>query len=112
MKFLRNILDKIEPHFKKGGKLESLYPLYEAGDTFLYTPNDKAKHAPFVRDNIDLKRTMILVVIALLPCLLFGIFNVGHQYYQSAGADRLAWTKEVYRLYLDFPQPLKMYGMG
>ena len=76
MKFLRNILDKIEPHFKKGGKLESLYPLYEAGDTFLYTPNDKAKHAPFVRDNIDLKRTMILVVIALLPCLLFGIFNM------------------------------------
>ena len=82
MKFLRNILDKIEPHFKKGGKLESLYPLYEAGDTFLYTPNDKAKKAPFVRDNIDLKRTMILVVMALLPCLLFGIFNVGHQYYQ------------------------------
>ena len=40
MKFLRNILDKIEPHFKKGGKLESLYPLYEASDTFLYTPND------------------------------------------------------------------------
>ena len=82
MKFLRNILDKIEPHFKKGGKLESLYPLYEAGDTFLYTPNDKAKKAPFVRDNIDLKRTMILVVMALFPCLLFGIFNVGHQYYQ------------------------------
>jgi len=82
MKFLRNILDKIEPLFTKGGKLESLYPLYEAGDTFLYTPNDKAKSAPFVRDNIDLKRTMILVVFALLPCLFFGIFNIGHQYYQ------------------------------
>jgi len=82
MKFLRNILDRIEPHFKKGGKLESLYPLYEAGDTFLYTPNDKIKTAPFVRDNIDLKRTMILVVMALLPCLFFGIFNVGHQYYE------------------------------
>jgi Na+-transporting NADH:ubiquinone oxidoreductase subunit B len=82
MKFLRNWLDKIEPHFKKGGKLESLYPLYEAGDTFLYTPSDKTNSAPFVRDNIDLKRTMILVVMALLPCLFFGIFNVGHQYYQ------------------------------
>ena len=81
MKFLRNILDKIEPLFTKGGKLESLYPLYEAGDTFLYTPNEKTKKPPFVRDNIDLKRTMILVVLALLPCLLFGIFNVGHQYY-------------------------------
>ncbi len=82
MKFLRNILDKVEPLFTKGGKLESLYPLYEAGDTFLYTPNDKTKSPPFVRDSIDLKRTMILVVFALLPCLLFGIFNVGHQYYQ------------------------------
>ena len=81
MKFLRNILDKIEPLFTKGGKLESLYPLYEAGDTFLYTPNEKTKKPPFVRDNIDLKRTMILVVLALLPCLLFGIFNVGRQYY-------------------------------
>ena len=90
MQFLRNILDKIEPHFKKGGKLESLYPLYEAGDTFLYTPNEKTKRAPFVRDNIDLKRTMILVVMALLPCLFFGIFNVGHQYYQFVETETSA----------------------
>ena len=75
MNFLRNILDKIEPHFKKGGKLEFLYPLYEASDTFLYTPNDKTKSAPFVRDNIDLKRTMIIVVMALLPALFFVGFN-------------------------------------
>tara|TARA_B100002052_G_C15881049_1_gene599267 strand:- start:1574 stop:2842 length:1269 start_codon:yes stop_codon:yes gene_type:complete len=81
MSFLRKILDKFEPFFMKGGKLEKLYPLYEAGDTFLFTPKDQTKNAPFVRDNIDLKRTMILVVIALIPCLLFGIFNVGHQYY-------------------------------
>ena len=81
MNFLRKILDNLEPLFKKGGKFESLYPLYEAGDTFLYTPNDKTKTAPFVRDHIDLKRTMILVVMALIPCLLFGIYNVGHQYY-------------------------------
>ena len=81
MNFLRKILDNLEPLFKKGGKFESLYPLYEAGDTFLYTPNDKTKTAPFVRDHIDLKRTMILVVMALMPCLLFGIYNVGHQYY-------------------------------
>ena len=81
MNFLRKILDKFEPLFIKGGKLEKLYPLYEAGDTFLFTPKDQTKNAPFVRDNIDLKRTMILVVMALIPCLLFGIFNVGHQYY-------------------------------
>ena len=49
MNFLRKILDNLEPLFKKGGKFESLYPLYEAGDTFLYTPNDKTKSAPFIR---------------------------------------------------------------
>ena len=81
MLFLRKILDKLEPIFSKGGKFETLYPLYEAGDTFLYTPKDKTNNAPFVRDHIDLKRTMIIVVLALIPCLLFGIFNVGHQYY-------------------------------
>ena len=80
MKFLRNILDKIEPQFKKGSKLETFYPLYEMIDTFLYTPKDKTQTAPFVRDNIDLKRTMILVVMALMPCLFFGIYNIGHQY--------------------------------
>ena len=80
MKFLRNILDKIEPKFKKGEKLETFYPLYEMIDTFLYTPKDKVRRAPFIRDNIDLKRTMILVVMALLPCLFFGIYNVGHQH--------------------------------
>ena len=54
MSFLRKILDKFEPFFMKGGKLEKLYPLYEAGDTFLFTPKDQTKNAPFVRDNIDL----------------------------------------------------------
>ena len=66
MKFLRNILDKIEPQFKKGSKLEKFYPLYEMIDTFLYTPKDKVRTAPFVRDNVDLKRTMILVIMAIV----------------------------------------------
>jgi len=114
MKFLRNILDKIEPHFKKGGKLESLYPLYEAGDTFLYTPNDKAKKAPFVRDNIDLKRTMILVVMALLPCLLFGIFNVGHQYYQfvEAGVSANLIDKLIVGLQCVLPIYMVVFTVG
>ena len=103
MNFLRKILDNIEPLFKKGGKLESLYPLYEAGDTFLYTPSDKTKTAPFVRDHIDLKRTMILVVMALMPCLLFGIFNVGHQYYhfvetttEATIIDKILHSKKIF----------------
>ena len=79
MKLLRNLLDKVEPNFHKGGKLEKLFPLYDAIDTILYVPNETAKHAPYVRDHIDVKRSMIFVVIALIPCLLFGIYNVGLQ---------------------------------
>ena len=79
MKLLRNLLDKVEPNFHKGGKLEKLFPLYDAIDTILYVPNETAEHAPYVRDHIDVKRSMMFVVIALIPCLLFGIYNVGLQ---------------------------------
>ena len=79
MKFLRNILDNLEPNFEKGGKLEKLYPLYDAIDTILYVPSETAEHGPYVRDHIDVKRSMIFVVLALLPCLLFGIYNAGLQ---------------------------------
>ena len=80
MKFLRSILDSVEKNlFSKGKKLEKLYPLYDALDTFLYVPGEKAKSAPFIRDHIDLKRSMIFVVLSLLPCILFGIYNVGLQ---------------------------------
>tara|TARA_B100002052_G_scaffold241646_1_gene226192 strand:+ start:11197 stop:12366 length:1170 start_codon:yes stop_codon:yes gene_type:complete len=79
MKLLRNILDKIEPNFHKGGKLEKLFPLYDAIDTILYVPNETASHGPYIRDHVDVKRSMIFVVIALIPCLLFGIYNAGLQ---------------------------------
>ena len=76
---MRKILDKIEPYFIKSGKYSVLYPLYEALDTFLYTPSDKTNTGPHIRDNIDIKRVMIFVVIAMLPALLFGIYNTGFQ---------------------------------
>ncbi|MFT5734150.1 MAG: Na+-transporting NADH:ubiquinone oxidoreductase subunit B [Planctomycetota bacterium] len=83
MKFLRNSLDKVEPLFEKGGKLEKLYPAYEATDTFLYTPGHKTASGPHIRDGIDLKRMMIMVVIALVPCTLFGMWNIGFQNYRA-----------------------------
>ncbi|QDV08553.1 Na(+)-translocating NADH-quinone reductase subunit B [Planctomycetes bacterium Poly30] len=83
MKFLRNTLDKVEPLFHKGGKLEKLYPAYEAADTFLYTPGHKTASGPHIRDGIDLKRMMIMVVIALIPATLFGMWNVGFQHYRA-----------------------------
>jgi Na+-transporting NADH:ubiquinone oxidoreductase subunit B len=79
MKFLLKQLHKSAPLFQPGGKLERLYPLYEAQETFLFTPPDTAKGAPHVRDGLDLKRTMITVVLALIPPTLFGIYNAGLQ---------------------------------
>ena len=79
LKFLRNILDKVEPNFTGNGKYAKFYPLYEMADTFLFTPADKAQNGPHIRDAVDLKRVMSFVVIAMLPALLFGIFNVGYQ---------------------------------
>ena len=89
MKFLLKKLEESRHFFEPGGKLQSLYPLYEANDTFLFTPANTNRSAPFVRDSIDLKRVMITVIIALLPCVLFGIYNAGHQYNMvNAGAPQ------------------------
>ena len=72
-------MKKIGKLFGKGKPLEKLYPFYEAIDTFLLTPGKRTTKAPFVRDFIDLKRVMISVVIALIPCILMGIYNTGYQ---------------------------------
>ena len=81
MKFLRQQLDKAAKLFEKGGKLESQYPLFEAADTFLYTPGivTKGKGGSHVRDAIDQKRMMITVFLALIPCVLFALYNTGLQ---------------------------------
>ena len=78
MKALRTALDKVHPLFAKGGPLAMAYPMYEALDTFLYTPGEVTHGATHVRDAIDLKRMMITVVLALVPVTLFGMWNVGH----------------------------------
>ncbi len=79
MKALRNLLDKQAHHFEKGGKLEKLYPLWEAQDTFLYTPGSVTRAASHVRDAADLKRIMVTVVVALVPCILMAMYNTGLQ---------------------------------
>ena len=79
MKLLRKQLDAVEPLFKKGGKLEKLYPLYEANDTFLFTPGEVTKGTSHVRDAIDMKRMMSTVIVALLPCIFMALWNTGYQ---------------------------------
>jgi Na+-transporting NADH:ubiquinone oxidoreductase subunit B len=79
MQFLRKIFDNLHPQFAHGGKLERLYPLYEAIDTFLFTPADTTRGPTHVRDGMDLKRVMIMVVVALTPCILMAMYNTGLQ---------------------------------
>jgi Na+-transporting NADH:ubiquinone oxidoreductase subunit B len=79
MKWLRNILDKVAPTFKDGGKLEKFYPIFEATDTILFSTDERTHSGPHIRDNVDIKRVMILVVVALIPCYIFGAMNVGYQ---------------------------------
>ena len=76
---IRKLLDSIHPMFAKGGKFEKLYPLYEAQDTFLYTPGEVTEGSTHVRDSLDLKRMMTMVIIALGPCIFFALYNTGWQ---------------------------------
>jgi Na+-transporting NADH:ubiquinone oxidoreductase subunit B len=76
---LRRLLDRIHPLFDRGGKLERLYPLYEAGDTFLYTPGEVTRCDAHVRDALDLKRMMSTVIVALIPCIFMAFWNTGYQ---------------------------------
>ncbi len=79
MKSLRQFMDKIRPAFEEGGKLERLYPLFEATDTFLYSTDEVTTVEPHVRDSMDLKRIMTLVVYALMPCVFMAMWNTGYQ---------------------------------
>lgn len=79
MQRLRNLLDRLHPLFAHGGKFERLYPLYEAVDTFLYTPGSVTRTAAHVRDGMDLKRMMITVVVSLVPCIVMALWNTGYQ---------------------------------
>ncbi len=83
MKFILDQHKKVAPLFEKGGKFEKLYPLFEAHDTLLFTPGEVTKTGSHIRDGIDLKRMMITVVIALVPCILFAMYNTGYQIHNA-----------------------------
>lgn len=85
MKLLRNFLDGIKPNFEKGGKFEKFHSAYDAFDTFLFVPAHTSDNGVHIRDGVDLKRTMTAVIIALIPSLLFGIWNTGHQHFSAIG---------------------------
>ena len=113
MKFLRNKLDQIKKPFEKGGKYEKFAPAINALDTFLYVPNHTTKGGAHIRDAVDLKRTMITVVLALIPALLFGIYNAGYQHFvQIDGADMGFWNLFSHGLGKVLPMIIVSYAVG
>ena len=91
LRFLYNTLNKAKPHFEKGGKFERLYPVFEATDSILFSTDEITESGPHIRDSIDTKRIMILVVISLLPLYVFGALNVGFQNALALGIERTGW---------------------
>lgn len=85
MNSLRNYLNKIKPKFEKGGKFQAFHSFYEGMETFLFVPNSTSKTGVNIHDSIDSKRIMSFVVIALIPALLFGMYNVGYQHFKLNG---------------------------
>lgn len=94
MKLLRNILDNVKHDFEKGGKWEKYYYAFEALETFAFVPNTTAgSKGAQIRDGVDMKRLMMTVILAMVPCLLFGIYNVGHQHFLALGQSADLWEK-------------------
>lgn len=113
MKALRNVLDKQKPLFAEGGKFGKFHYLFEALETFMFVPSHTAPAKGVqVRDAIDLKRYMMTVVIAILPTLFFGMWNVGHQHYIATGEDVSFWTKFFLGAKLVLPIVLVAYTAG
>ena len=96
MKALRNYLNKIKPNFEKEGKLHAFRSIFDGFETFLYVPNTTAKTGVSIHDAIDSKRIMSMVVIALMPAMLFGMYNVGYQNYLAAGSLATATFWEIF----------------
>lgn len=112
MKFLRNIIDKTKPHFSEGGRFSMFRSTYDAFETFLFVPNKVTESGAHIRDAVDMKRTMIVVVIALVPALLFGIYNVGYQHFLSMGETVGFWQIVGFGLLKVLPTIIVSYVVG
>ena len=109
---LRKYVDKLKPHFMKGGKLEKLHSVFDGFETFLFVPNTTSKNGTHVHDAIDSKRTMIMVVVALIPALLFGMYNVGYQHYLAIGEAAAFWDTFLFGALAVLPIVVVSYLVG
>ena len=112
MNGLRNLVDRIKPTFEKGGKLGFLHSTFDAFETFLFVPNTVTRRGAHVRDCVDLKRVMIMVVLALVPAMLFGIWNTGYQHSLAFGLEWGFWDIVLYGLIKVLPLYVVSYLVG
>ncbi len=105
--------EKVKPNFEEGGKLEKFYPAYDALETFMFVPGHTTpKVGSHIRDGIDMKRTMIMVVLAMIPALLFGIWNTGYQHFLALGETSTFWENVGYGALKVLPIVVVSYAAG
>jgi Na+-transporting NADH:ubiquinone oxidoreductase subunit B len=112
MKPIKKFFDNIRPHFEKGGKLERFYYTYEGFESFAFTPPTVTKVGSHIRDAIDMKRTMIFVVVALLPAALFGMWNVGYQHFMAIGQESTLLANFWYGFLKWLPLQIVVFAVG
>ena len=112
MKWIRQRLDKIREPFQPGQKFEKFAPAVNAIDTFLFVPNHKTKKGSHIRDAVDLKRTMITVVVALVPALVFGIWNAGYQHFTQLGEEFTFLDAFIHGSWKVLPMIAVSYAVG
>ena len=112
MKALRNYLDKIKPNFEEGGKFHAFQSVFDGFETFLFVPNATSKSGTHIHDSIDSKRIMSMVVIALVPALLFGMYNVGYQHFTHTGATGSFFEMFIYGFLAVLPKIIVSYVVG
>lgn len=116
MSRLRNYLDKIKPQFEPGGKYQALQSVFEGFETFLYSPRTTAgkQYTTHIHDSIDSKRTMTIVILALMPCFVFGMYNIGYQHWLAAGVSTQGafWSLLLYGFLTVLPRMLVSYIVG
>ncbi|CAI8371018.1 MAG: Na(+)-translocating NADH-quinone reductase subunit B [Cryomorphaceae bacterium] len=112
MKLVKNILESVKPLFIKGGKLEKMYPAYDAFETFLFVPDHTTKSGSHIRDAVDLKRTMAFVVLSLIPCIIFGMWNIGDQYYSAISAETNFLNNLIFGFWKFLPLLVVSYAVG
>ena len=112
MKLFKNILSSVKPHFLEGGKLEKMYPAYDAFETFLFVPDHTTQSGSHIRDAVDLKRTMAFVILSLIPCVIFGMWNIGEQYFIAKGIQSSFLESLSFGFWKFLPLLVVSYGVG